>query len=292
MHWRFAVRLGCLVVAVAAALTACQRPAEQQRTYPLTGQILSIGETRPDGRREFSVKHDDIPGFMPAMSMAYFVKSPQMLDGLSPGDLFTATLVVKGAEFYVEAVKKTGHAALPPDARPVRVMEPMQPGDEVPDDGMQDQEKRTRKLSDWRGKALAVTFVYTRCPLPDFCPAMDQRFAELQRTIQGDAALRDRAHLVSISIDPSHDTGDVIRAHAAARGADPAIWSYLTGSQPSIDRVTSRFGISTIDDKNAAQTITHNLRTAIVDARGRLVKVYSGSDWTVDAVLSDLRRAQ
>jgi protein SCO1/2 len=107
---------------------------------------------------------------------------------------------------------------------------------------------------------------------------MDRRFADLQRAIQGDAALRDRAHLVSISIDPAHDTADVIRAHAAARGADPRTWSYLTGSQPSIDRVTSR-------------TITHNLRTAIVDMQGRLVKVYSGNDWTVDDVLADLRRA-
>ena len=110
---------------------------------------------------------------------------------------------------------------LPPDSQPVRVMEVMEPGDEVPDDGMQDQEGRTRKLSDWRGRALAVTFVYTRCPLPDFCPLMDRRFADLQRAIAADPGLRDRAHLVSISFDPAHDTGDVIRAHARARGADP-----------------------------------------------------------------------
>lgn len=291
MHSALAVRLGCVAIAI-TALQACRAPAEQQRTYPLTGQILGVGDTRPGGRREVSVKHEDIPGFMPAMSMAYLVKNPAMLDGLIRGDLFTATLVVKGSEIYLEAVKKTGHADLPDDVRPVRIMEPMAPGDEVPDDGMQDQEKRTRKLSDWRGKALAVTFVYTRCPLPDFCPAMDRRFAELQRAIQADAALRDRAHLISISIDPSHDTGDVIQAHAKARGADAATWSYLTGSQPSIDRVTSRFGVSTITDTDAAKTITHNLRTAIVDARGRLVKVYSGSDWTVDAVLADLRRAE
>ena len=280
-----------LTLGVLFWLTACTRPAEQERTYPLSGQILGIGETRPDGQRELSVTHGDIPGFMPAMSMAYFVKAPATLDGLTPGDLFTATLVVKGSGMYLESVKKTGHADLPPDARPVRIMEVMDPGDEVPDDGMQDQEKRTRKLSDWRGRALAVTFVYTRCPLPDFCPAMDRRFAELQRAIQADPALRARAHLVSISIDPAHDTGDVIRAHAAARGADPATWSYLTGSQPSIDRVTSRFGVSRIDDKDAAGTITHNLRTAIVDTQGRLVKTYSGNDWTVDAILADLRRA-
>jgi protein SCO1/2 len=286
--------LGCpyIFVLLMAGLLGCTRPAEQERTYPVRGQVLSLGETRPDGRRELSVKHEDIPGFMPAMSMAYFVKTATMLDGLAPGDLFAATLVLKGSEVYLDAVKKTGHAPLPPDSRPVRVMEVMEPGDEVPDDGLQDQEGRTRKLSDWRGRALAVTFVYTRCPLPDFCPLMDRRFGELQRAIAADPGLRDRAHLVSISFDPAHDTEDVIRAHARTRGANPNTWSYLTGSRAAIDRVTSRFGVSTIDEKDDARSITHNLRTAIVDPKGRLVKVYSGNEWTVDALLADLRRAQ
>ena len=284
-------RIARFVIAAMAGLAACAAPAEQ-RTYPVRGQILSVSETRPDGRRELSVKHEDIPGFMPAMSMAYFVRTPAMLDGLVPGDLFTATLVVRGGDVHLDEVRKTGHADLPPDSRPVRVMEVMEPGDEVPDDELQDQEGRTRKLSDWRGQAVAVTFVYTRCPLPDFCPLLDRRFADLQKAIAADPALRDRAHLVSISFDPGHDTADVIRAHAGARGADPRIWSYLTGARPAIDRLTSRFGVSTIDERDTARSITHNMRTAIVDPRGRLVKIYSGSEWTVDAVLADLRRAQ
>jgi protein SCO1/2 len=278
-----------LAIFVIAGCAACSRPAEPQRTYPLRGQILSIGETRSDGRRELSVKHEDIPGFMPAMSMAYFVKTPSLLDGLQPGDLFSATLVLSGSDIHLEAVKKTGRADLAPDSRPVRVMEVMNPGDEVPDDELVDQEGRTRKLSDWRGRALAVTFVYTRCPLPDFCPLMDRRFADIQRAIAGDARLRERAHLVSVSFDPVHDTPAVIRKHAAMRGADPATWSYLTGTKASIDRLTSRFGVSTIDEKDTASSIIHNLRTAIVDPQGRLVKVYSGSEWTVDSILADLR---
>ena len=111
--------LGCsyIFILVMAGLFGCARPAEPERTYPVRGQILSIGEARPDGRRELSVKHEDIPGFMPAMSMAYFVKTPSMLDGLTPGNLFAATLVVRGGEIYLDAVKKTGHADLPPDIR-------------------------------------------------------------------------------------------------------------------------------------------------------------------------------
>ena len=279
-----------LTILVAAAALACRRPAEPPRSYPIRGQILSIGETRPDGRRELSVKHEDIPGFMPAMSMAYFVKTPAMLDGLAPGDLFNATLVVNGTDIYLDALKKTGRADLPPDARPVRVMEVMEPGEQVPDDELVDQEGRARKLSDWRGKTLAVTFVYTRCPLPDFCPLMDRRFADVQRALAADPALRDRAHLVSISFDPAHDTPEVIRGHARMRGAEAATWSYLTGAPAAIDRLTSRFGVSTIGEKDTAQSITHNLRTAIVDPQGRLVKVYSGNEWTVEAILADLRR--
>lgn len=272
---------------------ACTRTAEpQRRTFPIRGQVLSVGQALPDGRREVSVAHEDIPGFMPAMTMAYFVKTAALLDGMAPGDLFTGTVVLTGGEVHLEAVKKTGHAPLPPDAKPVKAMDVMEPGEEVPDEGLTDQAGLTRKLSDWRGRALAVTFVYTRCPLPDFCPLLDRRFADLQRAIQADQALRDRAHLVSVSVDPAHDTVDVIRAHAKARGADARTWSYLTGSQAAIDRLTSRFGVSAMTEKDDAQSITHNMRTAIVDARGRLVKVHSGSDWTVETLLDDLRRAQ
>jgi len=266
--------------------------AESDRRFPLKGQILAIAAgTRPDGRREVTVKHEDIPNFMPAMTMAYVVRQPVLLDGLTPGDLFTATLVNQDAEFYLTDLKKTGHAGLPPDARAVKIMDVMQPGDEVPDDPLQDQSGATRKLSDWRGQAIAVTFVYTRCPLPDFCPLMDRRFGELQRAIAADARLRDRVHLVSVTFDPAHDTHAVIEAHARARGADPRTWSYLTGSAAAIDRFTSRFGVSAIEGTDAPQTITHNLRTAVVDRNGRLMTIHSGNDWTVEALLADLRTA-
>jgi protein SCO1/2 len=228
---------------------------------------------------------------MPAMTMPYYVHDGKQLDGLVPGDLVTAVLILNGGEVQLDRVKKTGHAEVPADARPVKVMDVMAPGAEVPDDELTDQEGRRVRLRDWRGKAMAVTFVYTRCPIPDFCPLMDRRFADLQRAVAGDAALRGRVHLASISFDPAHDTTDVIAAHAKARGADPRTWSYLTGSPEAVAHLTERFGVSTILEKDSIQSITHNLRTAIVDPRGRLVKVYSGNEWTVDGLLGDLRDA-
>lgn len=271
-----------------ALLGGCK--AEPDRTYPLRGQILAIEQPRPDGRRQFTVKHEDIPNFMPAMTMPYSVKEPA--DPVQPGDLVTATLVLHPTgDAYLTNLKKTGHADLPAGAAPVKMMDVMNPGDEVPDDPLVDQAGVTRRLSDWRGQALAVTFVYTRCPLPDFCPVLDRRFAELQRAITADARLRDRVHVVSVSFDPAHDTPAVIQSHAQAKGADPRTWSYLTGPPAAIDHFTSRFGVSTIADKNTAQTFTHNLRTAVIDRKGRLVKIHSGNEWTVDTLLADLREA-
>jgi protein SCO1/2 len=282
--------LALALFSAAAVLSACK--AESDKRYPLRGQILAIGaETRAGGHRDITLKHDDIPNFMPAMTMAYSVREPAVLERFAPGDLITATLVLKGSDMYVADLKKTGHAELPAGAREVKIMDVMQPGDEVPDDPLQDQTGATHRLSDWRGRALAVTFVYTRCPLPDFCPLMDRRFGELQRALASDAGLRERVHLVSVTFDPGRDTADVIRAHATTRGADPRTWSYCTGAPTAIDRFTSRFGVSTIADTDAAKTIIHNLRTAVVDPKGRLVTIHSGNEWTVDTLLAELREA-
>jgi protein SCO1/2 len=291
MRFRGGIWISFVLLSLIAP-AGCRPAAEPDRRYPLRGQILAIGANPVSGLREVSVKHEDIPGFMPAMTMSYTVKVPALLDGLAAGDLFTATLVLKQGEMYLEAIKKTGHQPLPPDAKPVKAMNLMAPGDEVPDDPLTDQTGETRRLSDWRGRALAVTFVYTRCPVPDFCPLMDRRFADLQRAMAADPALRDRAHLVSVSFDPARDTVDAIRAHAKSRGADPRTWSYLTGSPAAVERVTSRFGVSTIVEGDGGQTITHNLRTAVIAPSGRLIKIYSGSEWTVDALLADLRDAK
>src|SRR5205823_13189477 len=124
-------------------------------------------------RAEATVSHEDIPGFMPAMTMGYFLKDGTRVDEFAPGDLFMGTLVVDGSELYLQDLRKTGHAALPPDAKAVKIMDVMAPGDAVPDDALVDQSGATTRLTDWRGRALAVTFVYTRCPVPDFCPLMD-----------------------------------------------------------------------------------------------------------------------
>jgi len=174
------------------ALTVCGCARGSAKTYPIHGQILAISSPRPDGRVEITLKHDDIRGFMPAMTMPYLVGSPgsgASVAGLTAGDVIDATLVVNGDDVHLQGLHKTGHAPLPAGATAVRIPDVMQPGDQVPDDALIDQTGATRKLSDWRGRALAFTFVYTRCPLPDFCPAMDRGFSALQKAIKEDPTL-------------------------------------------------------------------------------------------------------
>lgn len=259
----------------------------RSKGYPLVGQVLAIDSER----QEITVRHEDIRGFMPGMTMPFKVKDAGELAGRKPGDLITATLVVENNHGYLTGITRTGEAPLPADtpAPPATVM--IEPGDPVPPAEFTDQQGRTRRISDWQGKTIAVTFVYTRCPLPDFCPAMDRHFKAAQAALIADPALASRVHLLSVSFDPEYDTPAILRAHARRVGADPAIWTYLTGARETVDRFAAAFGVSVMRGDQPMQEIVHNLRTAVIDAEGRLVTVLNGRDWTPEDLLGRLRAA-
>lgn len=255
--------------------------------YDLTGQVLAVDPTR----QIITVKHEDIRGFMPGMTMPFKVRDAGELAGRQAGDLITATLVVEDSTGYLRGITKTGEAPLPAGGAPAERPAMLEPGTTVPDVELTDQEGRTRRISEWRGRTIAVTFVYTRCPLPDFCPLMDRHFKAAQAALKADAALAGRVHLLSVSFDPDYDTPAVIAAHAARAGADPALWSYLTGARDAVDRFAGAFGVTVMRDDKPMQEIIHNLRTAVIDADGRLVTVLNGRDWTPDDLVAQLRSA-
>lgn len=285
LQWivRGSLPVALVLLFVALLSTACSRP----RQYPIRGQVLAVDPSR----QEMTVKHEDIAGFMPAMTMPFKVRDARVLDERRPGDLISATLVVEESQGYLEHVVKTGEAPLPPDAPAPLASRMLEPGAEVPDAEFIDQESRRRRLSEWHGTTLAVTFVYTRCPVPDFCPLMDRHFKSVQTQIQKDPALRERVQLVSVSFDPDYDTADVLRAHAERIGADPSVWSYVTGEREAIDRFAAGFGVSVIRDDRPMQEIVHNLRTAVIGPDGRLRTVLNGNDWTPDQLLTAIREA-
>lgn len=281
-HARRTVRTFLLLI-LALPTVGCQR----DRRYPLVGQIIAVNAAR----QELTVKHHDIRGFMPGMTMPFRIKDPAQVTASKAGDLITATLVVAESMGYLEDVTRTGEAPLPADI-PKGLPAPMiDPGSDVPAAEFIDQNGRDRSLAEWRGRTLAVTFVYTRCPLPDFCPLMDRHFAAVQKLLDADAALAARVHLLSVSFDPDYDTPAVLKAHATRARADPTHWSYLTGSRDRIDAFAAAFGVAIMRGDDRMAEIVHNLRTAVIDRNGRLVKILNGNDWQPEQLMAELRAA-
>jgi protein SCO1/2 len=272
-------------VSLAFALSAC---APAPRQFELKGQVLAVDRDR----QELTIRHDDIDGFMPAMTMAFKVGDASLLEGRSPGELITATLVVGSPAPHLGAITHTGTAPLPPDAAPRRAMSLVETGQPVRDAALRDTSAASRRLADWRGRVLVVTFVYTRCPLPNFCPLIDRQFAAAAAAVRAADDLRGRVQLLSVTIDPEHDTPRVLAAHAARLGADPHGWAFLTGTPDDIAGFAEQFGVSVIREGEDPAGLVHNLRTAIVDADGRLVKVLGGSDWTPAELLAEIRSAR
>src|SRR5262249_26469875 len=145
-----------------------------------------------------------------------------------------------------------------------------------------------RAFADFKGSRVVLTFIYTKCPMPAFCPLMDRRFSSMQQPPKSDPAMGD-GRLGAVSFGPVTQTPDGLTGHAPALDADPARWTFLTGDRDEIDRFASRFGVQVSRALNDPRDITHNLRTAIISADGTLVKVYTGNDWTTDQVLADLK---
>jgi len=258
------------------------------REYRLQGQILSI----EPNRMQANIKHEEIKGFMAAMTMPYKVRDAKEFADLKPGDLINSTLVVVSNDAYLKNVKKVGEAPLAaPAAAPPSAtsgFELLKPGEAVPEVPMIDQDGRKTSVASLKGQTVVLTFIYTQCPLPTFCPLMDRHFVTIQERLKADPALS-KVHLATVSFDPITDTPPVLKKHAQQLGADLTRWTLFTGDRDDIDRFASRFGVTIGRDPSDPKNITHNLRTVIIDPDGRLKKTYTGNEWTPDQILADLK---
>jgi protein SCO1/2 len=274
--------------------TACgQAGSPAQKTYPLRGQVLAV---RTDVR-EVRISHEEIPGYMAAMTMSFGVRDAAELAGLGRGDLVAATLVVTDTDAWLIGLQKVGHAEVEDSeadasgsasapARPAPEL--LEPGQAVPDEAFVDQNGQPFSLAAARGKAVALTFIYTRCPLPNFCPRMDRHFLAAQRLVATRPSLKDRVQFVSVSFDPAFDTPPVMKQHMASLGADASSWRFVTADQNTIERFATRFGVSIVRENADRLEIVHNLRTAILAPDGRLVTILNGGDWTPEQLVSEL----
>lgn len=280
-----------LLVIPGFLLTGCHRKAPDASSprYPLKGRVVAVD---PD-RREVTIAHEDIPGFMPAMTMPFVVRGEDalLLKTLSPGDEVTAQLVVPDSRYWIEdlvVVKKgtpsaaAGHAVVHPLPKP---------GDPMPDVTLVNQDGRKLRLADYRGRTLALTFVYTRCPLPDFCPLMMKNFAAVHAALVADSRLRAKTHLLTVSFDPVHDTPPVLRAYGKPyQKTDPPFtqWELATGTVGAIRTLGDALDL---DYEEEEGSFVHSLRTAVVDPEGRLFRLHTGNDWTPDQLVRELREA-
>lgn len=254
--------------------------------YELRGQILAVDEAR----QELTIKHGDIRGFMPGMTMAFKVEDAAVMAGRTPGELVTATLVVTDTRAYLSAVTPTGRAPLT-ERPPAPRVDLLAPGARVAPITLIDAAGTAHPFTDWRGRVVVLTFVYTRCPLPDFCPRMDRAFAAVQQAVRADPALLGRVALLSVTLDPDYDTPAVIGAHARRAGADPAVWEFMTGDRQAIEPFAAQFGVAVFHDDGDGVMLTHNLRTAVVAPDGTLAATLPGGDWRPAELLDAVRRA-
>jgi protein SCO1/2 len=283
---RIRIVLISLTLAAVVFSASCNRtkPAVAKR-YPFTGRVVSI-----DAQGQSAViDGDKIPGFMDAMAMSYRVKPPATLSQLSPGDSISAEVVVVDPDYWLENVKVTAHAKA--SRAPATTQRIPAPGDNVPNFSFTNQDRRRTSIQEYRGKVVLVTFIYTRCPFPDFCPRMSSNFAEIDKQLVADPALAAHIHLLSLSFDPEHDTPKVLRdyAFAVAHTRDTTLfrrWEFAAPRRGDLAKIADFFGLIV---KPEGRLITHNLSTTVVGPDGKIVKWYHGGDWRSSDLIEDAR---
>lgn len=277
--------LAAIVVGAALALVALSRwnagapPADGMLSYTVTGTVVAA----PVGP-SVDVAHDEIPGFMPAMTMPFALRHPEEGRHLVPGDRVRFTLRVGQQESWAEDVVVTGH-----DVEAARRLAGgrLRDGDAVPAFELVDQDGRPVTREDLDGRYTVVTFIFTRCPLPEFCPLMVSRFRELQAAADADPALAGPLRLLSVTLDPEYDTPEVLAAYGQAMRADFARWRFATGSEAAIDGFAKAFAV--YRERNGT-SLDHTLATALIGPDGTVIEIWRGSGWTTDDILSRIPR--
>jgi len=268
------------------------QPAASQnfKVYHLRGKVVSTDAAKG----EVTLNHDAIPGFMDAMTMPYKLKDPSILSELHPGDTITADVLVSqnpDADILLDHIVVIAQGK--PDYKPAVFYHVPTPGDAVPDFKLHNQDGRTIKLAQFRGKTLLVTFIYTRCPSPNFCPLVTHNFAVIDHELAANPALYAKTHLLCVSFDPEHDTPARLRAYGAqyigsdAKGAF-AHWDFAVPSEPELLEMAKFFDVGITH--GAEDTITHTLSTTLIDARGKVAQFYPGNEWTPDQVVADVKK--
>jgi len=257
------------------------------KKYHIRGIVVSSDEKTG----AVTVDTEAIPGYMDAMTMPYTLAQPNIATELHPGDTITATLTASADADVLDEIVVVGQAK--PDYKPAVTYNDLEPGEPVPDFAFRNQSGRVVRLKQWRGKLLLLTFIYTRCPVPNFCVRMSRNFAEIDKALAKEPQLYEKTHLLSVSFDPKYDTAAVLRSYGGAYTGNYtkerfAHWDFAAPTEQELPKVLEFFDVGATPEKD--RTITHSLSTVLIGPDGKIEKWYPGNEWTPEQVMGDVRK--
>lgn len=257
------------------------------KTYHVRGIVVASDAKTG----EVTLDTDPIPGYMASMTMPYKLKQPEIASELHAGDTITATLTPEADADVLDEIVIVGQAK--PDYKPAVTFNDLEPGEAIPDFRFLNQSGQWINLRQFRGKVLLLTFIYTRCPLPNFCVRMSRNFAEIDKELARNPALDAKTHLLSVSFDPAYDTPKVLRSYGGAYTGKYtqetfAHWDFAAPTQSDLPKVLQFFDVGATPE--TARTITHSLSTVVIAPDGKLYQWYPGNDWTVGQVIGDVKK--
>jgi len=281
-----------LVFTVSCDRAETQTPATvvagtNRQVFQVKGVIVKVAPRE----KSVEIKHEEIHGYMPAMTMPFDVKDTNELAGLAPGDSVVFRMIVTDTEGWIEQIRKLGSTNSVPTAgnfRLVRDVEPLNVGDRLPEYHFTNQLGQAFSTADFKGQALAITFLFTRCPFPTFCPKMANDFSETQQSLIS-AGNFTNWHLLTVSFDPEFDKPVVLKSYAERYHYDPAHWTFATGDLVEITAIAEQCGLNFWHDETGS--ISHNLRTVVFDASGRLQKIFTGNTWKTEELVAEMTQA-
>jgi len=274
-------------------LAGCKMSTEgfygDEKHYDIKGTVMGVDTEHG----QVTLQHEAVPGLMDAMTMPYAVFPSQAVTELHSGDRIHARLTVEHSSDgsyhnpYLGQIVVMAEAK--PDFKPKTNYHVPTQGDPVPDFALKNQDNKPIHLAGFHGKALLITFIYTRCPLGDFCPKMSRNFATINKALHGDKRAYEHTALLSISFDPVYDTPTVLRAYGEAYTAGDGFkhWQFAAADKDSLDKMEHFFNLGATPDSD--NTIQHSLSTVLIDPSGKIAAWYPGSDWNPDEVVAKMK---
>lgn len=281
-----------LAVCAAAGFCGCERPAQTDagaKHYETRGVVRGFA---PD-RSSIDIEHENIPGFMPSMTMPFSPRNKKEIVDLKIGDSISFRMTVTEKDFWIDNLRKMSredvHVGEPKQTPTVSAQSSprLREGDEMPSFSLTDQNGKGISLETFRGRPFVVTFVFTRCPIPNFCPRMSNNFGELQSAIKNGRGKLAQTRLLSITLDPEFDTPQVLKEYGAHLNCDPSVWLFATGDEKEIEALTRAFSVYR---QTEGGTISHGLATALINENAKIEKIWRGNTWSPDEVIKEVNQ--